>query len=408
MPTARRTSQRLIARRPIVFALAAALALAPMAPAASAPEEAPPSANPARQITGYPALYRIAGTKDRTGLPLADAATRALAATRYCAAIDYAAHTDSDALLVWRDGQLELAHDFAPHNANARSWSASVAKTLTAVALGIAIEEGAIASVDTPVSEVLTEWDDTAHRAITYRHLLEMTSGLDHPAPGSAGASALVGGEDAVAAALALPVVNPPGATFDYHTVNVTLLIEAIHRASAEPFARFVSTRLWRPLGAADALIAGDASGHATPSIYARARDWMRLGLLIKERGMWQGKRLVPTGWINAMTRPSPRNANYGWLTWLGSPEGEGRSYGPYVAFQARHSAPFIARDMVYLDGFGGQRVYISREADTVIVRTGGMYVNWDDAALPNAILGSGTPCPVDAASQNKDTSNLK
>ncbi|MCJ1960536.1 serine hydrolase domain-containing protein [Novosphingobium mangrovi (ex Hu et al. 2023)] len=402
MPTARRTSQRLIAKRPISLALAAALAVAPMAPAASAPEEAPPSGNPARQITGYPALYGIAGAKERKGLPLADAATRSAAATRYCAAIDYAARTDSDALLVWRDGQLELANDFAPHTANARSWSASMAKTLTALALGIAIEEGVIASVDTPVSEVLTEWDEAAHRAITYRHLLEMTSGLEHPAPGSAGASALVGGEDAVGAGLALPVVNAPGSTFDYHTVNVTLLIEAIHRASGEPFARFVSTRLWQPLGAADALIAGDASGHATPSIYARARDWMRLGLLIKERGMWHGKRLVPTGWIDAMTRPSPRNANYGWLTWLGSPEGEGRSYGPYVAFQARHSAPFLARDMVYLDGFGGQRVYISREADTVIVRTGGMYVNWDDAALPNAILGSGTECAANTPTHNK------
>lgn len=405
MPTARRTFVRPNVKP--ALALAAALVLAPMPLAASVPEEAPPSANPARQITGYPALYGIAGAKEGRGLPLADAATRTAAATRYCAAIDYAARTDSDTLLVWRDGQLELAHDFAPHTANARSWSASMAKTLAAVALGIAIEEGAIASVDTPVSEVLTEWDDAAHRAITYRHLLEMTSGLEHPAPGSAGASALVGGQDAVGAALVLPVVNAPGSTFDYHTVNVTLLIEAIHRASGEPFARFVSTRLWHPLGAADALIAGDASGHATPSIYARARDWMRLGLLIKTRGMWHGKRLVPSRWIDAMTRPSPRNANYGWLTWLGSPEGKGRSYGPYVAFQARHSAPFVARDMVYLDGFGGQRVYISREADTVIVRTGGMYVNWDDAALPNAVLGSGPTCPENTAAQNKDISNL-
>ncbi|TYC86306.1 serine hydrolase [Novosphingobium sp. BW1] len=394
MPTARRASQRPIAQRPISLALAAALTIAPMTPAASAPEEAPASVNPARQITGYPALYGIAGAKERTGLPLADAATRTAAATRYCAAIAYAARTDSDALLVWRDGQLELAHDFAPHTANARSWSASMAKTLTTVALGIAIEEGAIASVDTPVSEVLTEWDDAAHVAITYRHLLEMTSGLEHPAPESVGASALFGGEDAVRAALALPVVNAPGSTFDYHTVNVTLLIEAIHRASDEPFARFVSTRLWQPLGAADALIAGDASGHASPSIYARARDWMRLGLLIKERGIWQGKRLVPARWIDAMTKASPRNPNYGWLTWLRSPDSEGRSYGPYVAFQAHHSAPFVASDMIYLDGFGGQRVYISRETNTVIVRTGGMYVNWDDAALPNAILGPGTPCP--------------
>lgn len=390
-----RAKPRLRALAPI---LALGLASAAHGQAATEIEASLPPPDAARRVTGYPTLVGLTGATTSAGLPIVDAAARQEASQHFCTAIAYAAKTDSDSLLVWHRDHLELARDFAPHDARSRSWSASMAKTVVALALGVAIAEGKIASVDTPVAQVLTEWRDSAHRAITFRDLLEMTSGLDHGAPTGGGGAALMGGNDAVANALALAATTPAGQEFDYYTLNVTLLIEAIQRATGEPFARFVSQRLWQPLGAGDAFFAGDGKGHPTPSIYATARDWLRIGVLIKDRGEWQGKRLVPAAWIDAMTTPSPRNSNYGWLVWLGSPPGTARSYGPHVAFAAHHSQPFLAPDMVYLDGFGGERVYIARSADLVIVRTGAMDTDWDDALIPNAIVaaerGASGTCP--------------
>ena len=52
-------------------------------------------------------------------------------------------------------------------------------------------------------------------------------------------------------------------------------------------------------------------------------------------------------------------------------------------------SEPFNADDMIYFDGFGGQRVYISKSQDLVIVRTGDTRMDWDDSALPNMVIES-------------------
>lgn len=352
--------------------------------------------DPARTTSGYGALLPVRGQPQ---------AARAAAPRghdgRYCRAVAYAAATDSDSLLVWRDGRMVLARDFGRYDASSQTWSASMSKTLVALALGIAIRDGAIASVDVPVATYLTEWTDAAHRRITFRDLLEMTSGLDHPAGGSAASRDLLSSDDVIAHALALPAVAAPGVDYDYSTVNVTLLIEAIRRATGTPFPAFLSAKLWAPLGAGDALLSGDRTGHAVPSLFATARDWLRIGILLEQRGRWQGRQIVPAAWIDRMTVPSRRNANYGWLTWLGSPPPGGRSYGSKVAFKAIHSAPFAVRDMVFLDGFGGQRVYVVPSRKLVIVRTGANRMDWDDAILPNAVLqglsGPAEPCPPTA-----------
>lgn len=354
-----------------------------------------PALDPARDTSRQASLPAIAGKPSPLPYRLPTARRAARAEACFADAIAYAAKTDSDSLIVWQAGKLLLVRDFAPHDAASRTWSASMAKTVAALALGIAIDEGAIRSVDHPVSDYLDEWKGDARKAITFRHLLEMASGLHHPAGGSAEAMALLAGDDVMAAALRLPADEAPGRTFDYHTVNVTLLIEAIERATGEPFADYIANRLWQPLGAGDALGAGDRSGQMTPAIFASARDWLRIGILMQQKGRWQGRQVVPARWIASMERPSALNPNYGWLTWLGSPPGNARSYGPKVDFRAIHSAPFTATDLVYLDGFGGQRVYISPSRRLVVVRTGAVRFDWDDAIIPNAITGalSGRGC---------------
>ena len=62
------------------------------------------------------------------------------------------------------------------------------------------------------------------------------------------------------------------------------------------------------------------------------------------------------------------------------------------------HSEPFAADDVIYVDGFGGQRVYVVPSRELVIVRTGAAKTDWDDAIIPNAILRALKPAPAAAA----------
>ena len=83
-------------------------------------------------------------------------------------------------------------------------------------------------------------------------------------------------------------------------------------------------------------------------------------------------------------SRPNPR---YGIQTWLGSPYEPARSYAPDRALQVPQAEPYVADDVVFFDGFGGQRVYIVRSAGLVIVRSGEVSFTWDDGVLVNLAL---------------------
>jgi CubicO group peptidase (beta-lactamase class C family) len=96
--------------------------------------------------------------------------------------------------------------------------------------------------------------------------------------------------------------------------------------------------------------------------------------------------QVVPTEWIADMVMPSSKNSNFGYQVWLGSPPGTERKYNDYTV-KAYHSAPFAARDVIYIDGFGGQRVYVVPSLQLVVVRTGVSTTSWDDAIIPNAII---------------------
>ena len=88
------------------------------------------------------------------------------------------------------------------------------------------------------------------------------------------------------------------------------------------------------------------------------------------------------------MTTPSGPNPNYGWQAWLGTQFEAQRYYSETkTGFAALASEPFAVDDIIYLDGFGGQRVYISPSKDLVIVRTGDPAFDWDDSYLPNSVI---------------------
>jgi CubicO group peptidase (beta-lactamase class C family) len=87
------------------------------------------------------------------------------------------------------------------------------------------------------------------------------------------------------------------------------------------------------------------------------------------------------------LTAASPGNPNYGMGIWRGSPWSKARRYSKESSFTATHNEAYLADDVLFLDGFGGQRVYIVPSAGLVISRSGETSMTWDDAVLVNTAL---------------------
>lgn len=346
----------------------------PTWPGQRAPGAARPSSLPVRQDAC------LAGPAGAPGIALAE-------------------RSGAHALLVWRGGALEIERYWRGAGPRSRIESASMHKTVTALLYGPALARGEIGSLDAPVAKWLTEWRADPRGAITLRQMLQMAGGLANP-PAAPGATSpgvqMVQGPDFTGASLQLVQSRPAGA-FNYNSGVSELLGAILARASGRPYADLLSERLLKPLGAGDAHLILDRPGgkpRTSASLYLEPADWVRIGRLFLDDGRVDGRRVLPKGWIGAMTAPSPGNPNFGLHVWRGSPYAPVRGY----TFEApdavmRSAAPFAADDVVYLDGAVGQRVYAVPSADLVIVRLGENDRSWDDSALPNLVLEAVTSC---------------
>ncbi|MEO0997367.1 MAG: serine hydrolase [Pseudomonadota bacterium] len=351
--------------------------------------DSPPADWYATAMERHRPLGRIAG---KLTTPLPAAAGRD---NRFDAAIAHAGDRDSYALLVWHDGGLVLEHYFPPYTAELRPESASMHKSVLGLAVAAAIADGAIGSADDRVGRYIAAWDDDPRGDITIRQLLTMTSGLK-PLSRDGGTESdaykyWYNGADARETLLSLELEHEPGTVFYYQDTVPQLLLMVLESATGSPYEAYLSERLWQRLGADDAFVwrnEADGFPRAQSALMARARDWLRVGLLIKDRGRFAGEQIIAADVMDEATAPSAANPNYGWQLWRGAVYEPQRYYNEFkstASFAA--SAPYRAGDFLFFDGFGGQRVYISRSEDLVLVRLGALQFDWDDAVLPNLVV---------------------
>jgi CubicO group peptidase (beta-lactamase class C family) len=197
---------------------------------------------------------------------------------------------------------------------------------------------------------------------------------------------------DVSGAAMGLETESKPG-SFNYANANTQLAGIAISRALKKGgkgnYNAYLASKLWCPLGNADATLFPDDAGE--PRYYAfleaSVRDWARVGELIRNKGLAGDKQLVPATWVDEMIKPSAANPNFGLNVWIGKPWKAERRYSKDWDFGVKHSAAYLADDVYFLDGYGGQRVYVVPSAKLVIARSGETSMTWDDAPLVNIAL---------------------
>ncbi len=320
---------------------------------------------------------------------VATAAERTIPAAVLDAASKAAAGTKAYSLLVWQGGALQLEQYYGDRNAQSIAPTQSMHKSVLAMLVGIAIEQGLIKSVDDPAADYIQEWAGDERRHITIRQMLQQASGIDFPAFPAVIDMTIGDGLEQIT--FEQGVLAPPGTQFDYTNINPEVLGILLARVSGLSYAEYLSENLWRHVSDDDATVLLDTETTRTPRTFCcldtTARAWLRIGLLHLTHGRVGDQQVVPEQWMKDIITPSAQNPNYGYLTWLGTTYQKERRYNRKSSAAAFHSEPFAAPDVIYFDGFGGQRVYIVPSRQLVIVTTGPLRQDWDDALLPNLII---------------------
>jgi CubicO group peptidase (beta-lactamase class C family) len=271
------------------------------------------------------------------------------------------------ALLVVHGGK--VVHEFYGEGINQDSTliSWSMAKSMTQALVGMAVKDGILNISD---SHLLSQWESDGRRDITLDDLLTMRSGLswiEDYVDGSASdviemlfAESEFTGDHASYAA-SKPLLHTPGTQWLYSSGTTNIIARVLANALNEPagshqlFKSFMQTRLFDEIGMNSAIAKFDDAGTFVGSsfVYATARDFARFGYLYLNDGLWNGKRLLPEGWVEYAGRVVAHDPDmlmeYGaqWWVW---PDDE---------------------DSIMAHGYEGQILWVSPRRDLVIVHCG-------------------------------------
>ncbi|MGB5077118.1 MAG: serine hydrolase, partial [Sphingorhabdus sp.] len=253
--------------------------------------------------------------------------------------------SETRAVVIMHRGRV-IAERYAPgYGRNTRLISWSMAKSVTATLIGMMVADGRLALDEpAPVPEWQSPGDERSK--ITLRHLLHMSSGLDHTETAEGQIEIfdadtprmlfLDGREDISRYAESRPLEASPGKKFEYSSATSNILVDIMTRSLTEsknPAIRrdamleYARGRLFEPLGMESAFPEFDRNGTMLGGsmIYATARDWARFGEFLRNNGSVRGAQLLPRSWTRFMTTPSKTDSSYGGHIWLNRTRNEGR-----------------------------------------------------------------------------------
>jgi CubicO group peptidase (beta-lactamase class C family) len=298
---------------------------------------------------------------------------------------DFLARRRITGLMVIKDGVVQLERYQYGRTPEHRLLSNSMAKSITSIAVGLALQEGRIRSLDDNAAVYVPELANSAYGETPIRALLRMSSGVrfSERYDGADDLSKYVSRQfrDGTISALRSFSTRdtPAGEYFHYASVETIVLGFVIRGATGQTLSDYVADRLWRPMGAeADATWIVDPGGveYAWGNFNASLRDWGRLAMLLADDGARDGKQIIPRDYLIEATdfnrHPpafAPRAATpyygYGYQFWTFP--GERRRFALLGVFgqsifvdpQLRLALIITAaqRDPVSIgDGFGAER----------------------------------------------------
>jgi CubicO group peptidase (beta-lactamase class C family) len=245
---------------------------------------------------------------------------------------DYMRAYNVSGVMVLKDGQIVLERYGLGRSPTDRWMSQSVAKSVTSLLAGAAIEDNKL-RLDDPVVHFVPELKGSAYDGVTVRQLFTMSSGVKWDEGYVSQQSDLAKYYIAAAAGdpikgflKSLPRAHAPGSTFHYNTAEAHLAGLVVSRAVGVPLADYLSAKIWKPYGMErDAAWRVDPQGreYAGCCLLMTLADYARLGQFALDDGVAGERRILAPGWIAESTRRQidngrPAPAGYGYLWWIG------------------------------------------------------------------------------------------
>ncbi len=298
----------------------------------------------------------------------------------------------ADKILEERYPRMRLASDkFA---------SFSMAKSITSLLVGIALDEGKIASLDDPASKYVPAIADSAYGAISLRHLLRMSSGRIYSEnySGTDDNSRAVSHLESQGAITAINLFkgNPfhtPGTKFNYAGIESIVLNQVVSHATGQSICQYMQEKIWGPIGAQDSgTWQLDGAGHAMGlmGFAATARDWVRLGLMIVNDGKVGDRQVISKSYLDEATRMSaqPEHFHKG--------KGVNRIYGYGYHFWLH------GENQPVMLGIFGQHLFLDRSRKAVLLITSA----WPSTVMPMYSMNYSRL--FEAFTESLDTTSIK
>lgn len=250
-------------------------------------------------------------------------------------------------LLIAKDDEILFEHYQYGRTDHDRFYSGSMAKTITAILIGIAISEGAIKSVDDTPATYVPGFKGSEYGNTPIRDLLHMSSGVEFGEEKDGGRDLnrlwddMVRGDGIVPKGTIGSIIqfnrriSPPGTRFYYASIEPDVLGVVLHYAVQRSLSDYLHDKVWSVIGTeADATWLVDAQGFEVAHGFFNAvlRDYARLGRLLAHDGAWEGKQVIPSQWMMDATTVRASDAylapgkahlgyghlvGYGYLVWL-------------------------------------------------------------------------------------------
>jgi CubicO group peptidase (beta-lactamase class C family) len=284
-------------------------------------------------------------------------------------------------MLVLNHGQIAHQSYYQGTGPDDRRISWSVAKSYLSALFGILVDEGAITSLDDPVTKYVSRLTGAAYDGASVRDVLQMSSGItfdedylsyDSDINQMGRVLALGGKMDDFAAGLT-KVFAPAGQQWQYTSIDTHVIGMIARGATGRDITDLMSEKIIAKLGQEQApyyVTDGDGVAFVLGGLNITTRDYARFGQMILQDGQWNGQQVVPSDWIAQSTCASAKTA-----------EGEiGYGYQWWVPVGAGKGCEFMAR------GIYGQYIYIDKPAGVVIVSTGADRLFREDGVIDQNI----------------------
>lgn len=264
------------------------------------------------------------------------------------------------AFLIIKNDTIQYEKYFKGYDKESIVPSFSMAKSVTSILIGCAIDEGLIKSVDEPITSYIPELKKNGLDKVTIKHLLQMTSGIkfnESYVNPFGDAASFYYGLNLRKEIGKMKLKTEPGKKFEYVSANTQLLGLVLERSLKDKtITSYLQEKIWTPLEMEyDASWSIDRKKNGLEKTFcclnARARDFAKIGRLYKNKGDWNGKQIVSQKWVEESTKldTSEGSANfYQYQWWLPTPNED-----------------FMA------EGILGQFVYVNPKKDLIIVRLG-------------------------------------